>query len=308
MRLIFAGTPEAAVPSLEALLASSHEVVAVLTRPDAPAGRGRRSAASPIATLAEARGIEVLRPRRPRDEDFGKRLGELAPDCCPVVAYGALLPASVLGVPPYGWVNLHFSLLPAWRGAAPVQAAIRAGDEVTGATTFRLVEELDAGPVLGVLTETVGPRDTSGDLLGRLAHAGAGLLVQTLDALEAGVLEARPQPADGISYAPKLTADIARTDWSTPAQHVDRLVRACTPDPGGWTTFRDSRLGLGPVRPRTDLPHLPPGALVTTTDQVLVGTATTPVQLGDVQPAGKRAMDAASWARGARLTREDVLV
>ena len=192
MRLLFAGTPEVALPALDRLLAGPHEVVAVLTRPDAarrsrpPHGRqpGRRA-------RAEAAGLEVLRPPSPRDPDFQRRLAELAPDCAPVVAYGALLPEPVLDVPAHGWVNLHFSLLPAWRGAAPVQHALLAGDEVTGATTFRIVEALDAGPVLGTATESVRPADTAGDLLGRLAISGAELLAATLDGLEAGRLEAR---------------------------------------------------------------------------------------------------------------------
>ena len=301
MRLLFAGTPAPALPSLEALLASHHEVVAVLTRPDAPAGRGRQPVASPVAERAHEAGLEVLQPRRPGDEEFRARLAELAPDCAPVVAYGALLPASVLDVPRYGWVNLHFSVLPAWRGAAPVQAAIRAGDEMTGATTFTIVEELDAGPVLGVLTEPIQPRDTSGDLLGRLAVAGADLLVQTVDGLEAGLVVGRPQPVDGVSLAPKVRAEDARVDWATPAMHVDRLVRAVTPNPGAWTTLRGDRLGLGPVVPRPDLDPLPAGELLVTRSQVVVGTATHPVELATVRPAGKREMPAADWARGARL-------
>ena len=304
MRLLFAGTPAAALPSLVGLLQSRHEVVAVLTRPDAPAGRGRAPAASPVAQRALAEGLEVLRPRRPGDDDFRSRLDELSVDCAPVVAYGALLPASVLAVPRYGWVNLHFSVLPAWRGAAPVQAALRAGDSMTGATTFTIVEELDAGPVLGVLTEPIRARDTSGDLLDRLAVAGSELLVQTLDGLEAGLVTGRAQPADGISRAPKVTADDVRVDWAAPAMRVDRLVRSATPEPGAWTWFRAQRLGLGPLLPRPDLPTAPPGTITVTRSQVLVGTATHPVELGTVQPAGRRPMPAADWARGARLGEE----
>jgi methionyl-tRNA formyltransferase len=304
MRLLFAGTPDAALASLEALLASHHEVAAVLTRPDAPAGRGRRPTASPVAQRALAEGIEVLRPRRPSDEDFRARLAELAPDCAPVVAYGALLPASVLDVPAHGWVNLHFSVLPAWRGAAPVQAAIRAGDQITGATTFTIVEELDAGPVLGMLTEPIRPRDTSGDLLARLALAGAELLVQTLDGIEAGLVVGRAQPADGVSYAPKVRADDARVDWSTPAMHVDRLIRSATPDPGAWSKLNGARLGLGPVVPRPDLATASAGQLAVTRTQVTVGTSTHPVELSTVRPAGKREMPAADWARGARVEGE----
>jgi methionyl-tRNA formyltransferase len=304
MRVVFAGTPVAAVTSLEALLASRHEVVAVVTRPDAKAGRGLRSGASPVAERAAAAGIEVLRPARPSEPEFQTRLSELSPDCCPVTAYGALLPQSALDIPKYGWVNLHFSLLPAWRGAAPVQAAILHGDDVTGATTFRIVRELDAGPVFGVVTEAVRPADTAGDLLGRLSVAGAELLVATLDGIESGDLEARPQPADGVSLAPKVTTADASVRWDQPALAVDRLIRACTPAPGAWTVLDGSRLKLGPVRPLDspgDAPSLRPGELQVLRDRVLAGTGTTPVVLGEVQPDGKRRMQAVDWTRGLRL-------
>ncbi|NHC45982.1 methionyl-tRNA formyltransferase [Motilibacter aurantiacus] len=300
MRLVFAGTPDVALPSLDALLGSRHEVVAVVTRPDAPAGRGRRLAPSPVAERAVAAGVEVLKPARPRDPDFLERLAELAPDCCPVVAYGALVPRAALDIPRHGWVNLHFSLLPAWRGAAPVQHAVLAGDEVTGASTFLLEEGLDTGPVFGLVTEAVRPTDTSGDLLGRLAVSGAGLLAATLDAIEDGAAAPTPQPAEGVSLAPKLTVEDARLDWSQPAFAVDRRARACTPAPGPWTTFRGERLRLGPVRPQPDAPALAPGELVVDRAGARVGTATVPVLLGEVQPAGKRLMGAADWARGVR--------
>ena len=308
MRLLFAGTPSVAVPALEALLASRHDVVAVLTRPDARAGRGRTLAASPVKERALAAGLEVLTPRSPRDEDFQARLAELAVDCAPVVAYGALLPAAVLDVPTHGWVNLHFSVLPAWRGAAPVQHAVIAGDEVTGASTFRIETGLDTGPVFGTLTETIRSRDTAGTLLDRLAVAGSGLLVATLDAIEDGVAQPVPQPADGVSLAPRLEVDDARVRWEHPAVAVDRRIRGCTPAPGAWTTAPDgSRLKLGPVTPRPDVTDLPPGTLRATKDEVLVGTATHAVLLGDVSPAGRRAMPAADWARGARLDGDLVL-
>lgn len=239
MKLVFAGTPEVAVPALDALIsAGRHEVAAVVTRPDAPAGRGRRLVASPVAERAEEAGIEVLKPARPRDEDFLARLREIAPDCCPVVAYGALLPKTALDIPARGWVNLHFSLLPAWRGAAPVQHAVMAGDEVTGASTFLIEEGLDSGPVYGVLTEEVRPTDTSGDLLTRLAFAGAGLLAATMDGIEDGTLHAVPQPEEGVTLAPKITVEDAQVQWSAPALRVDRVVRGCTPAPGAWTLFR----------------------------------------------------------------------
>ena len=303
MRVVFAGTPQVAVPALEAVLGSRHDVLAAVTRPDARTGRGRGLAPSPIASRAAAEGLEVLKPATARDPALLARLTELAPDCCPVVAYGALLPPAALDIPPHGWVNLHFSILPAWRGAAPVQHALIAGDQVTGATTFRLVPELDAGPVFGVLTEPIGPADTAGALLDRLSRAGAGLLVETLDGIEAGRLQARPQPAEGVSLAPKLTVDDARVDWSAPAFAVDRRVRGCTPDPGAWTTFRGERLKLFPVRlqPPGVSPIAAPGELTAAGAHVLVGTGTAPVALGDVQPPGKRRMPAAAWARGARL-------
>jgi methionyl-tRNA formyltransferase len=308
VRLLFAGTPQVALPSLERLLASErHDVVAVVTRPDAPAGRGKRLAASPVAELARAAGIETLTPRRPGDPEFVERLTELAPDCCPIVAYGALVPAALLTVPRYGWVNLHFSLLPAWRGAAPVQHAVLHGDDVTGASTFQLEAGMDTGPVFGTVTEPVGATDTSGDLLQRLAVSGAELLAATLDGIEDGTLAPVPQPPDGVSLAPKLAVEDVRVDWTQPAVGVDRLVRAATPAPGAWTTFRGERLKLGPVR-RSVADPLPAGAVrLTDRTTVLVGTATGPVALGEVQPAGKRAMPAADWARGVRLDAEDVL-
>ena len=305
MRLVFAGTPDPAVPTLRALLGSArHEVVAVVTRPDAPAGRGRKLVRSPVGLVADEAGIPVLTPARPSDPDFLARLAELAPDCCPVVAYGALVPRKALDVPRHGWVNLHFSLLPAWRGAAPVQAALRHGDEITGATTFRLEEGLDTGPVFGVVTEQVRPTDTAGDLLGRLATSGAGLMVATLDGIEDGTLEARPQPADGVSLAPKVTAPDVRVDWGTPPVAIDRLIRSATPEPGAWSTFREERLGLGPVTRPDDavpIPALEPGELRAEKRRVLVGTAGAAVQLGEVRPVGKRAMPAPDWARGVRI-------
>ena len=299
MRVVFAGTPEVALPSLDAIAASRHELVGVVTRPDAPAGRGRRLAASPVAERAAELGVPVLQPEHPRDPAFQDQLRALQPHCCPVVAYGALVPQSALDIPPLGWVNLHFSALPAWRGAAPVQWAVWAGDEVTGATTFRLVNQLDAGPTFGVMTERIRPRDTAGDLLERLAEGGAGLLVATLDGLEDGSLEARPQPADGTSYAPKIEVDDAQVDWSAPAVAIDRQVRACTPAPGAWTTYAGERVKLGPVLP-ADV-RLAPGELAVGKHEVLVGTGTQAVRLGDVRPFGKKQMPAADWARGARL-------
>ncbi|MFG2828397.1 methionyl-tRNA formyltransferase [Streptomyces sp. NPDC048434] len=304
MRLVFAGTPEVAVPALDALIASDrHEVVAVVTRPDAPAGRGRKLVASPVAERAEEAGIEVLKPLKPRDEDFLARLREIAPDCCPVVAYGALLPKSALDIPAMGWVNLHFSLLPAWRGAAPVQHAVLAGDEVTGASTFQIETGLDSGPVFGVLTEEVRPTDTSGDLLTRLAFAGSGLLVATMDGIEDGTLQAVPQPAEGVTLAPKIEVEDAKVDWTAPALRVDRVIRGCAPAPGAWTVFRGERLKLmsaASAAGHTE-PVLAPGELAVTKKAVYVGTGSHPVELIWVQPQGKKPMQAADWARGVRI-------
>ena len=297
---MFAGTPEPALPALEAVAASRHELVGVITRPDAPSGRGRRLVASPVAQRAEELGVKVLKPEHPRDPEFQAELRGLGPDCCPVVAYGALLPRTALDIPTHGWVNLHFSVLPAWRGAAPVQHALWAGDEVTGATTFRIVPALDAGPVFGVMTERVRPTDTAGDLLERLATGGADLLVRTLDGIEDGSLEAREQPADGVSLAPKVEVADAEVDWSRAAVGIDRQVRACTPAPGAWTTYDVDRVKLGPVQ-LTDRDPLAPGVLEVTKNAVHVGTGSGPVLLGDVKPFGKKQMPAADWARGARL-------
>ena len=302
MRLVFAGTPEVALPALDALIASDrHEVVAVVTRPDAPAGRGRRLVASPVAERAEEAGIEVLKPAKPRDADFLARLTEIAPDCCPVVAYGALLPKAALEIPAHGWVNLHFSLLPAWRGAAPVQHAVLAGDEVTGASTFQIEEGLDSGPVYGVVTEDVRTTDTSGDLLTRLAIAGSGLLAATMDGIEDGSLRAVPQSAEGVSLAPKINVEDAEIDWSAPALRVDRLVRACAPAPGAWTTFRGERLKVVSAAPVADRADLAPGALAATKKAVYAGTGSHAVELTWVRPQGKKPMRAADWARGVRI-------
>ncbi len=304
MRLVFAGTPDVAVPSLQALLDSDrHEVAAVVTRPDAPAGRGRRPTCSPVGALAADVGLEVLTPRRPSEPDFLARLSALAPDCCPVVGYGALVPRVALDIPPHGWVNLHFSLLPAWRGAAPVQAAIWHGDEITGASVFALEEGLDTGPVYGTVTEVIRPEDTAGELLSRLARAGAGLLVATLDGIAEGTVRPMPQPSDGVSHAPKLTAHDAHVDFRAPAFAVHRQARAVTPAPGAWTRFRDQRVSLGPVQIADvgDVDGLAPGELWVSKRDVLVGTATGSVRLGEVTAPGKRAMPAPDWARGARL-------
>jgi methionyl-tRNA formyltransferase len=287
VRIVFAGTPEPALPSLRRLIDSPHhDVVAVLTRPDAAAGRRAKPSPSPVAQLALEHGIPLLRPAR---------------DACAVVAYGALLSEPLLAVPTHGWINLHFSLLPAWRGAAPVQAAIAAGDTVTGATTFQIELALDSGPVYGVVTETIRPTDTAGDLLERLAISGAALLDTTLDGIADGSLTAVPQPVDGVTVAPKVTVEDARVRWDLPAHVVDRRIRAVTPNPGAWTVIGDLRVKVGPVTVEESSNSLAPGAIRVEKKGVHVGTGSQPVLLGQIQPPGKRPMNAADWARGARL-------
>ncbi|MEV0060647.1 methionyl-tRNA formyltransferase [Nocardia sp. NPDC058379] len=306
MRVVFAGTPEPAVPSLRRLIESErHEVVAVVTRPDAVAGRGRKLLRSPVGQLADEHGIPVLTPRKPSEPEFVAALTELAPDCCPVVAYGALLPQQVLDIPAHGWINLHFSLLPAWRGAAPVQAAIDAGDDMTGASTFLIEAGLDTGPVYGVMTEKINVTDTAGELLGRLAEAGAVLLEKTMDGVEDGTLQAIPQSADGVSYAPKVTVEAGRIRFDEPALAIHRRIRAVTPAPGAWTEMNGLRLKLGPVEMVEET--LPESEIEVRKSGVFVGTSTTAVRLGQVQPPGKKMMNALDWARGARLAPGQVI-
>jgi methionyl-tRNA formyltransferase len=302
VRLVFAGTPEPALPALRRLIASPrHDVIAVLTRPDAVSGRRGKPTPAPVARLAREHDIPVLTPRRPNSDEFIAELTELAPDCCAVVAYGALLGDALLAIPPHGWINLHFSLLPAWRGAAPVQAAIAAGDAVTGATTFQIERSLDSGPVYGVVTEPILPEDTAGDLLQRLSLSGAALVESTLDGIADETLVPVPQPAEGVSVAPKITVDEARVRWELPAQAVERRIRSVTPNPGAWTLIDDVRVKVGPVTVDDAAGPLPPGRLRVDRHGVRVGTGSVPVLLGSVQPPGKKPMAAADWARGARL-------
>lgn len=295
MRLVFAGTPEPAAVALERLLASEHEVVAVLTRPDARKGRGRTLHPSPVKAVALEHGIEVLTPEKP-DDDTAARLRDIAPDAIPVVAYGNLIPAGMLDIPTHGWVNLHFSLLPQWRGAAPVQAAIREGDATTGATTFRINEGLDTGDVLDTLTDTISDDDTAGVLLERLAYSGADLLVRTMDGLESGTLTPKAQPEEG-TYAPKILTADARVDWAADSTVIDRAIRAHTPAPGAWTMRGEERFKLGPVT-SVDSTELAPGQVAFGKNEVRVGTGTRDVVLSTIQAPGKKMMNAADWARG----------
>jgi len=308
MRLLFAGTPAVAATALTALLQSRHEVVAVLTRQDAPSGRGLATRPGPVRELAESVGLPILAPADPSDPGLLAAVTELGPDCCPVVAYGGLLPPSLLHVPRHGWVNLHFSLLPAWRGAAPVQWAILSGDDVTGACTFRIGPGLDDGPVYGCLTQAIGPRDTAGDLLDRLSVSGSELLVDTLDAIEDGVARAVPQSSDSVSRARRLTVADARVRWAEPLVAVDRRIRATTPTPGAWTSLAGERVKVFPLLQTTDTGpgSLQPGQVRLHRASAWVGTATDPALLGDVQPQGRRRMSAADWMRGLRVTDLDL--
>ncbi|WP_394253415.1 methionyl-tRNA formyltransferase [Arthrobacter pityocampae] len=313
MRILFAGTPAVAVPSLRALVDAGFDVAAVLTRVDAPVGRRKVLTPSPVAAAAEELGLPVLKANR-FTPDLLAQLGTLGLDAAAIVAYGGIVPPAGLAIPRHGWINLHFSVLPAWRGAAPVQHAVLAGDDVTGATTFLLEEGLDTGPVFGVMTETLEPGATSGEVLDRLSSSGAVLLVQTLSGLDAGRVAATPQTGE-VSLAPKLGIDDARIDWSQPAVAVRRRINAVTPEPGAWSMLDGQRVKLGPVTPaaedggeeggtdgRTDSgkrPVIPPGRIDVVGRQVLVGTGTEALALGDLQPAGKKMMKALDWARGA---------
>lgn len=283
-------------------MASRHEIVGVVTRPDAARGRSKRLVPSEVGAWASDHGIDVLKPHHPRDEEFVSALTALEPEACPVVAYGALVPQRVLDIPRHGWINLHFSLLPRWRGAAPVQRALMAGDDRTGATTFRLVRELDAGPVYGTTTLALEGTETAGDVLAALAGQGAGLLVDTIDTLA----HATPVPQDdatGVTLAPKITVDEARLDFALPAVELDRLIRGCSPEPMAWTTWAGDRFKVALARVAEVDPGstpLVPGQVRAEKRRLLVGTGTTPLELVRVQPQGKAVMDGADWGRGLR--------
>ena len=293
-----------AVPSLDALVEAGFDVVAVLTRPDAPLGRKRVLTPSPVAARAAELGLTIIHAAKV-DAAVTEQIAAAAPDAAAIVAYGGLIPRPALDIPRHGWINLHFSLLPAWRGAAPVQRSLIAGDDVTGAVTFLLEEGLDTGPVFGTLTEAVRPDDTAGALLERLSHSGAVLLTQTLSAVDAGQAAAVPQQGE-VSLAPKLTLEDGRLDWQQPALAIGRRARGVTPEPGAWTTLDGQRIKLEPVILRPDDPALKPGQLSPAGKSVLVGTGSHPVELTRVQPSGKKMMTAADWARG-QATLESVV-
>ena len=302
MRVLFVGTPGIAIPTLDAIVVAGMDVAAVVTRPDAAGRRGHQTHPSPVKERAESLGLAVLTPERASDPGFIADVVALKCDAAAVVAYGQILRPTLLAAVRLGWVNLHFSVLPAWRGAAPVQRAIMAGDEITGASTFVIEEGLDTGPVLGTVTEAIGPTDTAGDLLERLASVGAPLMVDSLRILADGSAAPVRQSEDGASYAAKLSREDANVRWDLPAHVVDRRVRGCTPSPGAWTSLPSGTSAkLGPVRPRPDLPGGVPGTVRATDDAVVVATGTDPVELGWIAPAGRPAMDAKAWWRGARL-------
>jgi methionyl-tRNA formyltransferase len=304
MRVLFAGTPAVALPSLEALRAAGHEIVAVLTRPDAPLGRKRVLTPSPVAVRAAELALPVIKADKV-DAVAREAIAAARPEVAAIVAYGALVPESALSIPERGWVNLHFSLLPAWRGAAPVQHAVIHGDDLTGASTFLLDKGLDTGDVYGTMTEAIRPDDTSEALLERLSHSGAVLLAQTIDGLAAGRLTAVPQEG-GVSLAPKLALEDGHVNWQEPATAIDRRVRGVTAEPGAWTRLRGQRVKLRPVTVRPDVRGLAPGQLRVDPRAVLVGTGSHAVELGMVQPAGKKSMKAGDWARGL-ANKEDVV-
>lgn len=304
MKVLFAGTPAVALPSLEALIAAGHQIVAVLTRPDAPLGRKRVLTPSPVAARAEELGLPLIKADKV-DAEAAAAIAAAAPDVAAIVAYGALVPESALAIPEHGWINLHFSLLPAWRGAAPVQHAVINGDEVTGASAFLLEKGLDTGPVFGTMTESIRPEDTSAALLERLSHSGAVLLAQVIDGIGAGRITGIPQQGD-VSLAPKLTLENGHIRWEDPALAINRRIRGVTTEPGAWTTLAGQRFKLGPVRMRTDVTDLAPGRVRIDGKAVLVGTGSHAVEFVQVQPAGKKMMNATDWARGLANKEETV--
>ncbi|MCP2030856.1 methionyl-tRNA formyltransferase [Okibacterium sp. HSC-33S16] len=295
MRLVFAGTPSVAVSSLLALLDTEHEVVAVISREDAPLGRKRVLTPSPVAEAAVARGIPVLKANR-LTESMADTVRSLDADLGVIVAYGGLVREPLLSTPRHGWINLHFSLLPAWRGAAPVQRSLIAGDTVTGASVFQLVPELDAGDLYGTVEHPVGPDITAGELLDELADVGSSLLVSVVNDIARGNATAVPQSGEP-TLAPKLTLDDGRLAWTEPADVLYNRFRGVTPEPGAHTTIGSARFKILDARARTDV-TLPPGTITMRDKIVLIGTGSTALELVTVQPAGKAAMRAADWWRG----------
>jgi methionyl-tRNA formyltransferase len=308
VRVVYLGTPAAAVPPLEALLASDHQVVAVVTRPDRPRDHQRGTPApSPVKQAAAAAGLPVLEPRSGRDPDLPARLAASGADIGCSCAFGYLLPEAVLAAFPGGIINLHFSLLPAYRGAAPVQRALLDGVAVTGVTTFVIDAGMDTGPLLLAAEVPVRPDEDAGALTARLAEVAGRLAVETLDALQAGKVEPRPQPQEGVSLAPKVRPEEARLDFTRPAGELANAVRAFTPAPGAWTTHRGRRLKVTRVRVGGGEALAPGRLAVGPGGRLLVGAADGPLELVEVRPEGRRAMSGAEFARGARLGPEEWL-
>ena len=303
LRIVFAGSPAAAVPSLRKLLDGPHEVIAVVTREDAPVGRKKVLTATPVAVEAESAGIPVIRANRlaPVTEE----LIALNADLGVIVAYGGLIREPLLSAPRLGWINLHFSLLPRWRGAAPVQRAIMAGDSETGAAVFQLVAELDAGDVYATLRQSIGAHQTAGHLLQTLAESGGDLLVGVVDALADGTAVATPQSGE-VTLAPKTVLADGRLDWTASADQVDHRFRGTTPEPGAFTELAGERLKVLDALVAHEAPRLPPGRMELRAGRLLVGTASDPIELLTVHPAGKRAMAAADWWRGRPAGSPDV--
>lgn len=295
MRIAFAGTPESAIAPLATLLASHHMVEFVVTRPDAPTGRGRVMTPSPVATFAAEHDIRTIKTSQL--SDYAQEFVGL--DAVIVVAFGGMVPTELLDVPTHGWINLHFSLLPTWRGAAPVQYAILSGDDHTGVTSFRIDEGLDTGPVLGQVSTDLGSSETAGELLERLTEYGTTLMLQVLDGVEAGKVVAAPQSAHNVSHAPKITKDDARIVWEHPALSVARRIRAVTPAPGAWTMCDEERIKIAPVRLRSEVTDLAPGQVTMRDGAVLVGTGTHAVELTQVQRPGKTFADPLPWVSSA---------
>lgn len=299
MRVLFAGTPASAVPVLKYLLESEHEVVGVLTRRPARSGRGRKLCPSPVAQTAEEAGITVYSPSSLKDTQQRPDFAALNADVAVVVAYGLMIPEDLLDVFPHGWLNLHYSLLPKWRGASPVQHSRMAGEEITGVSIFRIDEGMDTGPIYAVDPIRVAPQTTADLLLQRLTDTGIGLLPHVLGALETGKAKAHPQASEGASYAPLLTKVDAQIPWEKSAEEIANLICAFTSQPGAWTLLPDGkRLSIYPVIEMKDHDTLQPGQVLVTKHEITVGTGTNDVKLTFVTPAGKREMAADAWGRG----------
>ncbi len=301
MRIVFFGTPEFAVPSLERLLHERHDIAAVVTQPDKPQGRSRSRLVEPAVKLAAERaGLPVLQPERPVGDVFLASLRRLDPDLGVVVAYGHILRRELLTLPPRGMINIHASLLPRFRGAAPVQHAILAGDAVTGVSIMRMEEGLDSGPVLYRSETPIAENETAGELSSRLAELGAGALIQTLTRLAGKALHGDPQDATQVTYAPKVDRGTARLDWTRPPAALARQVRAFDPAPGAWTHHAGEPLKLFGPTPLDRQGE--PGTVLAAGDELLVAAGDGSVAFREVQPAGKTRLPVAAWVRGRGIT------